>query len=525
VVEHYHAEIANYPQAENIPYNVPSVLAISRNVRARILDYGVSVTDFGADPSGTVDSTVAIQNAIDHMYANGGGEVWIPPGKYKTSATIKLKRHTSLIGPVHRLPTASTYGGNIEATIIGMAQIFPTAALTGSAIMWDYQLADKLERPYGARLENILLDLSNCSGAVDGVYCRPPPVGEGVFGNGWAGGSTWMYACVIMKAPRYGVFIDSTTTEKVNMGIERCRVAFCGSHGIFASRCFDMSISYSFSYANIGDGIHMFACATERVHHNDIFNNDGHGIVMDGFDAIYGFNAVENNGKHGYYIRASGTTQTDKRYRIIGGRVGSNSYDADNTYDNLHIEDRAGVACTQILIDAVAFGPQAHVGTANRVRNQIHATALAAQSACTLSNCFIVANDLKSGNNIFNQNVWESFIFDNSFDPAGQLLGQELRTLTPWTGSSTSVNVLRGVNKFRTANTGGATLAGFNAGSSRLEGREVWVLIDDANTTIDFTGTTLKGNGGVDLTAPGSQGKLIHFVNVDGTNWNANIYG
>jgi hypothetical protein len=53
----------------------------------------------------------------------------------------------------------------------------------------------------------------------------------------------------------------------------------------------------------------------------------------------------------------------------------------------------------------------------------------------------------------------------------------------------------------------------------------VWVLIDDANTTIDFTGTTLKGNGGVDLTAPGSQGKLIHFVNVDGTNWNANIYG
>lgn len=525
VIEHYYADLVNYPQASNILYKIPTTTSVDRTVQGKILDRGVSVVDFGADPSGLIDSTVAIQNAIDYTYNNGGGEVWLPAGTYKISSTIKLKRHTSLIGPVHRLPTASTYGGNIEATIIGMAKIVPTASLTTCAIMWDYQLTDKLARPYGARLENILLDLTNCAGAVDGVYCRPPPTGEGVFGNGWAGGSTWMYACVIMKAPRYGVFIDSTTTEKVNMGIEYCRIAFSGSHGIYASRCFDMSISYSFSYANGGDGINMYACATERVHNNDVFNNLGHGIVLDGFDAVYAHNAVENNYKHGYYIRASGTTQTDKRYKIIGGRIGTNSYGTDNTYDNVHIEDRAGTACVQILFDAVTFGPQAHVGTVNRVRSQIYCTALPTQSSNTLSNCFVVANDLKTGNNIFNTNTWESFVFDNSIDPAGQLLSGEYRTLTPWTGTA-SPNVLRGVELFRTANVASATIIGFTAGSSRIEGREVWLLIDDNFTGIDFSSTSLKGNGGVDLPAGAStNGKLIHFKNVDGTNWVANIYG
>ena len=49
-------------------------------------------------------------------------------------------------------------------------------------------------------------------------------------------------------------------------------------------------------------------------------------------------------------------------------------------------------------------------------------------------------------------------------------------------------------------------------------GREFWVLINDANTGVDFTGTTLKGNSGVDLTAP-CQGTMLYAKNYDGTNW------
>lgn len=48
------------------------------------LTYDV-VTGHGADPTGVVDSTVAIQNAINAAVAAGGGIVWLPAGIYKIS--------------------------------------------------------------------------------------------------------------------------------------------------------------------------------------------------------------------------------------------------------------------------------------------------------------------------------------------------------------------------------------------------------------------------------------------------------
>jgi hypothetical protein len=38
------------------------------------------VTGHGADPTGVIDSTVAIQNAINAAAAAGGGIVWLPAG-------------------------------------------------------------------------------------------------------------------------------------------------------------------------------------------------------------------------------------------------------------------------------------------------------------------------------------------------------------------------------------------------------------------------------------------------------------
>ncbi|MFN3075385.1 MAG: hypothetical protein ABT940_00615 [Alphaproteobacteria bacterium] len=48
---------------------------------------------------------------------------------------------------------------------------------------------------------------------------------------------------------------------------------------------------------------------------------------------------------------------------------------------------------------------------------------------------------------------------------------------------------------FKTANTAPTTITMFDSG---VDGQTIWVLINDANTTIDFTGTNLKGNAGAD---------------------------
>lgn len=78
-----------------------------------------------------------------------------------------------------------------------------------------------------------------------------------------------------------------------------------------------------------------------------------------------------------------------------------------------------------------------------------------------------------------------------------------------------SVQAVRGYSDvmWQTANTSATTISNFDDG---YLGQEIWVFIGDANTTIDFTSSNLKGNGGVDFSA--SQGDHLHCI-FDGTNW------
>lgn len=70
-----------------------------------------------------------------------------------------------------------------------------------------------------------------------------------------------------------------------------------------------------------------------------------------------------------------------------------------------------------------------------------------------------------------------------------------------------------GIETLTTANDSATTITALDDG---IEGQEVLVLIGDANTTVDFTGTTLKGNAGVDWT-PGN-GDFMRCRKV-GSNW------
>ena len=55
-------------------------------------------TDFGADPTGKVDSTDAIQQALRAVAALGGGTVFLPSGKYIVSREIEVPDYVSLVG-------------------------------------------------------------------------------------------------------------------------------------------------------------------------------------------------------------------------------------------------------------------------------------------------------------------------------------------------------------------------------------------------------------------------------------------
>ena len=70
---------------------------------------------------------------------------------------------------------------------------------------------------------------------------------------------------------------------------------------------------------------------------------------------------------------------------------------------------------------------------------------------------------------------------------------------------------------FKTANAGATTITMFDDG---VVGQEITVIFNDTNTTIDFTGTNLKGNVGVDFV--GAVGDVMTGT-FDGTNWYFNV--
>lgn len=71
---------------------------------------------------------------------------------------------------------------------------------------------------------------------------------------------------------------------------------------------------------------------------------------------------------------------------------------------------------------------------------------------------------------------------------------------------------------FKTANVNPTTITALTGG---FTGQRIVVIINDAVTTIDFSGTTLKGNAGVDW-SPGS-GDWMECI-FDGTNWYCSVH-
>jgi hypothetical protein len=65
-------------------------MALTKVTYAMLDGEVINVLDYGADSTGAVDSTVAIQTAINLANTNGGGTVLIPPGNYLVDAVATV---------------------------------------------------------------------------------------------------------------------------------------------------------------------------------------------------------------------------------------------------------------------------------------------------------------------------------------------------------------------------------------------------------------------------------------------------
>ena len=87
--------------------------AINRAINLKLAET-ISVTDFGADPTGVTDSTTAIQAAINSVTT---GRIYLPAGTYKTTTTISLKNGVSIYGDGSGITTISNATANPIITV------------------------------------------------------------------------------------------------------------------------------------------------------------------------------------------------------------------------------------------------------------------------------------------------------------------------------------------------------------------------------------------------------------------------
>jgi len=80
-------------QASNQTYTPPFTNGVPESVSDKLAQT-VSVLDFGADPTGTSDSTTAINNAL----VSGALNVFVPQGTYKVSNSLLVKSNTHFYG-------------------------------------------------------------------------------------------------------------------------------------------------------------------------------------------------------------------------------------------------------------------------------------------------------------------------------------------------------------------------------------------------------------------------------------------
>lgn len=149
--------------ASQIIYDPPFTGAVSTTVEAK-LEQTLSVLDFGADPTGSADSTTAIQNAIDYAQSKNGGIILFPWGTYKISSQINITKSNVMLQGYGANGIHDGGTGAFPATTI----VWNGGVYAGSMFSFYTVQSAANAKINGVGLSNMYLDCSGtCSGGIN----------------------------------------------------------------------------------------------------------------------------------------------------------------------------------------------------------------------------------------------------------------------------------------------------------------------------------------------------------------------
>lgn len=113
---------------------------------------------YGAVGDGVADDTAAIQGALNAAAANGGGIVYLPPGKFKLTGTLDVAGGVELRGSYPSRHSPSLYDGHVKVSLLqpyggaGTTNGPAAVALEANAgivgVSFSYELQDTNATPY-----------------------------------------------------------------------------------------------------------------------------------------------------------------------------------------------------------------------------------------------------------------------------------------------------------------------------------------------------------------------------------------
>ena len=163
--------------------------ATVRSLRSMLMDFSVSIKEFGAIGDGVADDTPAIQAALDYAGRNGGGTmVRVPPGNFRITKGLRLPSYVGLEGYT---PSRYPYGAgnpNLSKIIADFANAFqwviePKIVVAGAPLPYNSIVAGNLpdETCYNCSVRDLIITsvgvlpfggirMAGCPGGfVDGV--------------------------------------------------------------------------------------------------------------------------------------------------------------------------------------------------------------------------------------------------------------------------------------------------------------------------------------------------------------------
>ncbi|MFX0194553.1 MAG: glycosyl hydrolase family 28-related protein [Candidatus Hodarchaeota archaeon] len=438
---------------------------------------------FGATADGSTDDTTAIQKAADAV-CNAGVNLYFPTGKYKITSSIAFD-NSPTVTSIHIHGAGATQVEILNNASDG-AFVFNTTSYWTLLHIHDFSITNETDTGAGSYPYMLWCEKGSFQTHIHDMILK---------GEDYTGGGIYIEDNEFIKINNVymrkfdagaGIAFLPTSGDRGNISIDTVQVAeslygfqfLAGGGAGYWIHCVNL---YNFKTVDTTHGVYN-AASNLKISNLDIrgchFEHTdetaGQSITLD-LGMVTQCVTIENN----FFSR------------------GLIAIDIDNFY-NVNIKNN------------YVFGPMGtfvNVGThANNrgliIGHQYYDTSGGAittkVSDTTSTICFEYYED---------SDVYSRRYYDLA------LINSPIMTLT---ADNATPSVQRG-NVWKTANTVATTITNFTNG---IEGQIITVLIQDANTTIDFTGTNLKGNVGVDW-SPTTDDHMTCVY--DGTDWYCRI--